>query len=408
MVTPASPSAGVQEGISKRTPGMVRRLRSKRIQLVIKITKHCNLRCSYCYEFPYLANTNVMSLDDLTRLIEHVASYEFDDDVPSAGDDGFEFIWHGGEPLMVPIEYYERIGNVQREVFGPFGYLNVLQTNLTILTDRHLDWLRRESFIKRGGLGFSFDVYGNQRLDIHGRDTAKKVLQNLKKLHDNEIPAGAITVLSRSTKGQIENIFGFYDSLGIDFRLLPYHLETDPRQTEENGVSADEIAVAFCKLFDLWRQSKDPVVIQPISDYLEYAVAWMNGRRDAIYDKEVDESIFVIDTNGDVLGYETYSDKHRYGNLFESSFTNILASTSRRTLISRAQERVDAYCSNCVYRGACTTYPVAEANPIEESWLKTSGCYVAKTLAHMVNSMDEAGIGRVPAPTESGMPADHV
>jgi uncharacterized protein len=345
-------------------------LRSRRIQLVVKITKHCNLRCSYCYEFPYLANKHVMPLTKISALIDHVASYEFDTETPLAGDDGYEFIWHGGEPFMVPIEHYERIGELQRQKLGPLAYTNVTQTNLTILTDRHLDWLKRETFIKRGGLGFSFDVYGDQRRDIRGQRTTQKVLKNLKTLMDNGIPAGAITVLSRSTIRHVENIFRFYDGLGIDFRLLPYHLETEPQQTADSGVSPDDIAGVFCTLFDLWRQSEQPIVIAPITDYLEYAVAFMNGKRDAFYDKEVDESIFVIDTNGDVVGYETYSEKNRYGHLFDQPFEEVLASSSRQALVAKARQRVETYCTNCIYRGACSTFPNRSHSRPHRRWYR--------------------------------------
>jgi uncharacterized protein len=372
-------------------------LRAQKLQLVVKVTKQCNLRCSYCYEFPYLSQKGVVALENIERMFDHFASYQFDAQTPLAGDEGFEFIWHGGEPFMVPIEHYEAIGALEKSTFEPLGYNNVIQTNLTILTDKHLDWLERERFVKRGGLGFSFDVYGDQRRDIRGLQTTQKVLQNLKRLIDNEIPVGGIAVLSQSTLTQVEGIFRFFSDLDIAFRLLPYHLETQPKQTEVNGVSPEDIAAAMCKLFDLWRQSEEPITIAPLQDYLADAIGFLNGRNNAFYDKTVDESIFVIDTDGDVYGHETYLQKHRYGNIFMQSFEEILASSARRDLIAKAGERVETYCAGCEFYGACSGYPVAEANPMEERWIASRGCYVAKVLAHIVEQLDQAGLGRLPS-----------
>ncbi|HRD75742.1 MAG TPA: hypothetical protein PK264_07380 [Hyphomicrobiaceae bacterium] len=37
-------------------------------QIVVKISKYCNLRCTYCYEFKDLANKARMSLDKIDRM----------------------------------------------------------------------------------------------------------------------------------------------------------------------------------------------------------------------------------------------------------------------------------------------------------------------------------------------------
>lgn len=58
-------------------------------QFVMKISKYCNLRCNYCYEYNELGNKQRMSLDLISRIFENIAR----------NADEFEsvsFIWHGG------------------------------------------------------------------------------------------------------------------------------------------------------------------------------------------------------------------------------------------------------------------------------------------------------------------------
>jgi len=42
-----------------------------------------------------------MALGDLAAFFRHVASYAAEHDLTNV-----DFLWHGGEPFLIPIEYY--------------------------------------------------------------------------------------------------------------------------------------------------------------------------------------------------------------------------------------------------------------------------------------------------------------
>ena len=91
----------------------------------------------------------------------------------------------------------EAIGVLQQQLLSPrFAVSNVVQTNLTVLTPAHLDHLRAARFFS--GLGVSFDVYGDQRVDAAGRLRTETVLKNIQALLDQGISFGAIAVLARN------------------------------------------------------------------------------------------------------------------------------------------------------------------------------------------------------------------
>jgi uncharacterized protein len=84
-----------------------------------------------------------MDLEDIRRIFQRIAHYHDADD-----SEPIIFIWHGGEPFLVPLEIYEAIGQIQKEIFrGKREILNGVQTNLTILTDRHIDILKSGKFL---------------------------------------------------------------------------------------------------------------------------------------------------------------------------------------------------------------------------------------------------------------------
>jgi uncharacterized protein len=371
---------------------MPKNFQSRQIELVIKITKYCNLRCSYCYEYPHLGDKARISLDNLEKLFRHVSALDLGDGPADPDADMFSFIWHGGEPFMVRLAYYDAIGALQDAVIDDrVTYHNSVQTNLTVLTDAHIEHIEEKRFFHE--VGFSFDVYGDQRVDALGRASTARVLKNLQRVRDHGIAIGAIAVLSRATFPCIKNIYRFYESMGIGFRILPYHLEAFEQQTAMNGLPPTEIAAAMCDVFDLWLQSESPVTVYPLETYIDNAIAYMNGKRNVYYSKEANESIFIVDTDGSISGYETYLSEHRYGNIFEQTFEEILDSQNRRRLASLADARVERHCGACKYYGACSGFPVAEASPMEEAWLRESGCYVATIIGHIVERLEWTGLG---------------
>lgn len=131
------------------------------MEFVTKISKHCNLRCTYCYEYNELANTRRMPLDNIQCMFRNLKPY------CSAHLERISFIWHGGEPLLIKPAYYRQIGDLQRQILGEeVACWNVTQTNLTVLTDDLLKFLGRQEFFL--GCGVSVDPFGNERVDTKG------------------------------------------------------------------------------------------------------------------------------------------------------------------------------------------------------------------------------------------------
>jgi sulfatase maturation enzyme AslB (radical SAM superfamily) len=66
-----------------------------RLKYVVKLSKYCNLRCSYCYEFEDLHKKERMDLGQIQKMFLNILAHAVEYSVKSV-----EFIWHGGEPLL--------------------------------------------------------------------------------------------------------------------------------------------------------------------------------------------------------------------------------------------------------------------------------------------------------------------
>jgi uncharacterized protein len=350
------------------------------IDFVIKISKFCNLRCTYCYEFTELGQRRRMQPAELRRFFVNVR-----DSVLRSGRSRIHFIWHGGEPLLIPIDYYEQIGEIQREVIGAtIDYVNLLQTNLTVLTDRHIEFLQSKRFFNHA-IGVSFDVYGDQRVDTRGKLRTDTVLANMQRLRDAGVRFGAICVLARNTLPRIGEIYRFYDSLGIPVRILPFYKSATDDQVGAHALSFHEITGSMKQIFDAWLVSESATNVTPLDEQMRYALAAISGQARGTYDAQTDEHVFLVDTNGDTYGVaDTYSTDRRYGNLFDQDLDALLTSAARARVMDAARTRLQTYCSSCPYFGYCPGRYAAEATPEQRRLLAEDGCPVRDVVAHII------------------------
>jgi uncharacterized protein len=347
-------------------------------QFVIKVSKYCNLRCDYCYEFPHLANKDRMSLANIRSMFTNIAN-----SVENLETEQAEFIWHGGEPFLIPIEFYEQVDTIQKQIFGGFLYTNIVQTNLTVLTDRHIEFLKGGFF---ADVGVSFDVYGDQRIDADGNLRTETVLTNLQKLIDNKIHFGAIAVLARNTLPHVTEIYRFFDDLGVSHRLLEFYRTAGEGQAERHAIDFDELVGAYKDLFREWLASESASPVQPIEYYIRYVASYVAAQTGNRYDRSANERVFMIDVNGDLYNaVESYQPEFRYGNLFRSPLWEIVASEQRRLSIALSHERMQRYCDHCPYFGHCPGKFVADATPEQRKLLEARGCPVRAILDHIVD-----------------------
>ncbi len=355
-------------------------------QFVFKVSKYCNLRCGYCYEFPHLSDKTRMSPDQIRAALQNIKS-----SMTELGIANADFIWHGGEPFLVPLEFYEAVNLIQKDIFGTeFKYINSVQTNLTVLTDRHIDFLEGGFF---DDIGVSFDVFGDQRVDINGRSRTDLVRANMHKLIEHQIRFCAIAVLARDTLPSIKQIYQFFDQFGIDHRILAYYRSVSSEQARRHGLDFDELMGAYKDIFHEWLTSKRATPVDPIKDYVRYAVRHVTGVDNTRYDRSISERVFIIDVNGDVFNVvESYEPEFCYGNLFSSSFREIAASEGRARSIALSRERIQRFCHHCPYFGSCPGIFVANATSVERKILDASGCLVRAMLDHILDVFRRADL----------------
>jgi uncharacterized protein len=355
-------------------------------QFVVKVSKYCNLRCDYCYEFPHLGDKARMGLEQIQLAFQNIES-----SITHLAVEDINFIWHGGEPLLIPIEFYEQVALAEKDVFGTeFSCKNTVQTNLTVLTDRHLEFLKGGFF---EDIGVSFDVYGDQRIDTKGKPRTDAVRAHMQKLLDHQIHFAAIAVLTRATLPNVKQIYRFFDELNLRHRILAYYKSADSGQAQRHGLDFGELVGAYKDIFHEWLASDQATSVDPIDDYVHFAVRHVTGRNNDRYDRSKSDRVFIIDVNGDVFNnIEPYEREFCYGNLFHSLLSDIVTSEGRARSIALSQDRMQRFCHRCPYFGSCPGTFVADATNVEREILRAHGCPVRRVLDHIVDVFERTDL----------------
>ncbi len=161
-----------------------------RIQLlVVQPTPFCNIDCRYCY-LPDRTNKSVVAEATLANLFSQVFASGW-------VRDGVTIVWHAGEPMVLPIDFYRR---AFRLIDGlkpaDVAVTHSFQTNGTLIDDAWCEFFAAEQI----SVGVSID--GPQRLhDINrrtrsGHGTFERTIAGIRRLRRHGVPFHVISVLS--------------------------------------------------------------------------------------------------------------------------------------------------------------------------------------------------------------------
>ncbi|MEH2009291.1 radical SAM protein [Nostoc sp.] len=363
----------------------------RQVQFVVKTSKFCNLRCRYCYEYAELGNKAAIAPEQLEQMFHNIANYYRQLDFPV----DIQFVWHGGEPLLQSPDYYWQGFDLQRQIFGELAnnITNAIQTNLTVLNHERIRLLK-DGFDE---VGVSIDLFGGLRVNRSAVDSLDTVLKNMDRLNKANIPFGCITVLTKLNLPYLREIYNFYQTMNLSFRVLPLFKGSFDGQHQGFEISAQETLDAFCTLVDFWLEDQEFVSVVPIVDYIQQVIHHYTPNSSLIfYDKREWKNIYLVNTTGDIYSYaDAYEIERSHGNIFTTPLTDLIVGERHRQIIIEAEERMAATCSKCTYFGSCSGSPVAEGsrqyNDIDESG---AICCILEqgTLQHIEYRLKQAGI----------------
>jgi uncharacterized protein len=290
-----------------------------------------------------------MALKLARKLVKDIADYE-----ASNGRKSASIIWHGGEPLLAGIDFYERVFSHQKR--SSVSFRNSFQTNGELITQEWCDFFNRN----KCSVGFSLDgppqVHDRQRKTRNGCGTAFRVLQGIDLCRRNGISFGGVicVVTSFSSKYPTKILDYFYskDIKTIDF--LPAHNSGDEARLgrDQYAASPEEFSAFMKGVFDWYLQKNDPgVEIRTLSNVMTQ----LFGGRSSLCNMQGDQcgTFLTVYPDGKVLFCCDYHSKKldEVGDVTKDSITQIVQGSKFKTMRVVSMQRLD----NC---GECEVLPI--------------------------------------------------
>ncbi|WP_321437306.1 radical SAM/SPASM domain-containing protein [uncultured Bacteroides sp.] len=306
--------------------------------VVIKTNNLCNLKCTYCYDEDNLdRTTSILNLTSIRSILHELVSYSKPKDI-----EHLNLIWHGGEPLLMGIDYYSKIVNIQKEFDFPFS--NLLQTNATFINEKWIHFFKENNF----KIGVSFD--GSISANKMHRQKTEKVLENIELLNKNSIFPSIICVISDLNYSLYKEMFDFLSTVKTEYiDLIPCY-ENNQRYTLSD-IHYQEFMIG---MFDLWWGSDRKINFRVFTNIIDkmlgtitskdYITCSLTGRCGEIISINSDKKIYFCDC----LPKEN---KYSIGNLNEG-LENISKGKRYEHLIN-TNKRSSNECTNCEYLSIC-------------------------------------------------------
>ncbi|MGH7263943.1 MAG: radical SAM protein [Candidatus Rokuibacteriota bacterium] len=321
------------------------------LTLIVKGTRLCNLRCSYCHDwragpnqtmrFEVLARMTATALRDPTHASVH-------------------FIWHGGETTVLPISFYEKALLVQSQ-FRREGQrvVNSIQTNATRLTPEWTSFFKRYGFAVGVSIDGPPDIHDRERTYVDGRPSWADTMRGIRLLEAQGISFSVLMVVDEAALDLgAQRLFEFFIDSGIKrFGLLSARPtnqpDAPPNTATEHYVSPPRMSRFLMDMYACWERHGDPEVEIRELDHIRKRLH-NSPEMPCTLTGGCIGTFFLIEPNGEIAHCDLFLGDPRYtlGNVMASSFAEIRQSARMRTLVSQNEE-VLARLRRCPEFGVC-------------------------------------------------------
>lgn len=328
---------------------------------------NCNLRCTYCFYFDVSFNRNTYSYGNMSfETLENTIRKLFD-----CVEYQVNFAFQGGEPTMRGINFYYKF----HEYIEKYNVNNIkvsfsIQTNGTMLNKRWFDLFKKYNYLVGVSLDGTKDINDLFRIDIRKKGTFDSILNNIKKLEQNNISYNILCVVNHEIAKNGKKVYEFFKSQNFKYmQFIPYlePLKKEKLEDKNYGYFLDEV-------FNLWY--KDIKCGNLISiRYFENLLMILMGLNPESCDMLGRCSVnFVLEADGSVYPCDFYVlDEFKLGNINENSVTDILFSPKGLEFVKKSLKS-HKKCISCKYLKICRTGCKRHKN--EENYNKFCESYI--------------------------------
>lgn len=321
--------------------------------IILKATESCNANCAYCDVVSKERDVRKMPLETLRLVFTRINEY-----LTTRPEEQMAIIWHGGEPLLLGVEYFDAAYNMQEEHCGgtKARIQHLMQSNLTLFDETFVAAFRRLGIDQ---VGSSFDPvphirgYGAGERDSYRYNKAFMRGDALAKKH--QLSAGVIYVVTKKSLDRPLEIFHYLANLKLGSGFDFHPVLIDDKNKKELGITPQEFVDFLAAILPVWWKNRNryPDVDPFKSLYMNIA-----ERKTSLTCCDSGSCAYnhinvAPDGRLSQCGRSSDWDMLNYGTIFERSFGDIMQDKQRAGLLERTERLKNTSCKGCRFWTIC-------------------------------------------------------
>lgn len=330
----------------------------------------CNLNCNYCF---YLEKDEVLkksnSLMNDSILEKYIKNYISSQKTPVV-----EFVWHGGEPTLIGLEFFHKIVVLQERYKGKKKIVNSIQTNGILIDELWCEFLKKNNFLVGLSLDGPREIHDRYRVDNCGMGSFDKVYKALKFFQKYEVEYNVLACVTKDACKEGLSIYNFFKNEGVKYiqftplveRVptkkkredgynlgVPHSLEdrTDVTVTEWTVVP-EEYGQFLIEIYEEWiRNDVGEIFVMNFEGAL---TQWFgNPSPNCIHARQCGRAL-ALENDGSVYACDHYVyPEYKIGNIFTDSLKEIAENSIINGFGREKEEKLTSKCKVCPALNYC-------------------------------------------------------
>lgn len=213
----------------------------EKIDLTIKPTMGCNMKCKHCFNGDAFVPTEMLKVETALEFVEK-ACKEYSK---------VKVVFHGGEPSLAGLKFYksffEGISSFKEKYGTEFNIL--FTTNGVLLTDEFIDLLNEHNVL----INISFDGPYNSIL----RQQTKHVQDIIFRIRDKGGRFRCFCTLSKQSVPHLREIYDWFKENRLNFKTLPVEKRGYAKTNDEIIMNPIDLVEQFESVYRFWITDKD-------------------------------------------------------------------------------------------------------------------------------------------------------
>lgn len=325
----------------------------------------CNLACDYCY---YLEKSKLYQESPKHIMSDELLEKFIKEYIESQTMPQVLFTWHGGETLMRPLSFYQKVMELQRKYARGRTIDNCIQTNGTLLNDEWCRFFHDNNWLVGVSIDGPQEFHDEYRKNKQGKPSFMKVMQGINLLNKHRVEWNALAVVNDFNADYPLNFYHFFKEIGCryiqftpiverifrhdDGRHLAAVEEGDNEKLADFSVTPEQWGNFLCTIFDEW--VKNDVGEYFIQLFDATLANWVGEQPGVCSLAKTCGHAGVMEFNGDVYSCDHFVfPQYKLGNIYSKTLVEMMYSDKQQQFGRNKFDSLPSQCKECQYLFAC-------------------------------------------------------